>query len=94
MPNYQTPHTGDLKEFMIDIDMQHTFLMEINNKDDGDIFLFCKPVNDRTKYFFMGRNKEGNWIILSRFTVPSYILELENLISEKVLQAMATRISL
>ena len=89
----QASYAAGTKEFIVDIEKQQSFLIEINKKEDSDIFLFCKPVNDGAKYFFMGLDEDGQWVILSKFTVPSSILALERILSEKVAEAMAARVS-
>ena len=89
----QASYAAGTKEFNIDIEQQQSFLIEINKKDDSDIFLFCKPVNDGAKYFFMGKDEACHWEIISKFTVPSNILALEEILSEKVAEAMTARIS-
>jgi len=92
MSVYHVSYAAGSKEFIVDIEGQKSFLMEINKKEYHDIFLFCKPVNDNSVYFFMGKDDVGMWVILSKFTVPSNILALESSLSEKVATAMSERV--
>ena len=40
----QASYAAGTKEFNIDIEQQQSFLIEINKKDDSDIFLFCSDL--------------------------------------------------
>jgi hypothetical protein len=72
------------REFVVDIGNMH-FDVEVNRTEQDDVFLFCKPMDkDEHRYFFMGQDISGRWVILSKFVVPKYILALESVLSEKI----------
>ena len=74
-------------EFTVEVD-DKSFLIEVNKQTDNTVFLFCKPLFGEPKYFFMGKDEHAKWVMQSRFTIPQYILAMENLLSEKVTQIM------
>ena len=74
-------------EFTLEID-QLAFVIEIVKEESGGFFLFCKPCFEKHKFFFMNKDKSGNWKIQYRDTVSKNILALETLLTEKITEVL------